>query len=62
MLLKVYLLLAVVGSLLLCRLFSSCGNGGLLSSCSAQASHCSGFSCGVQTLGHLGSVVEATGL
>ena len=32
------------GSLLLCRLFSSCGKG-LLSSCGAWASHCSGFSC-----------------
>ena len=62
MLLKVYLLLAVVGSLLLCRLFSGCGNGGLLSSRSARASHCGDFSCGAQTLGHMGSVVVAPGL
>ena len=34
-----------------CRLFSSCGERGLLSSCSAWASHCSGFSCcGAQAL------------
>ena len=62
MLLKVYFLLAVVGSLLLCRLFSGCGNGRLLSSCSARASHCSDFSCAVQTLGHMGSVAVAPGL
>ena len=35
--------------------FSSCGEWGLLSSCGARASHCSGFSCGgVQALGHVG--------
>ena len=28
----------------LCRLFSSCSEQGLLSSCSARASHCGGFS------------------
>ena len=40
------------GSLLLCRLFSSCREGGLLSSWSVQASHCSGFfCCGAQILG-----------
>ena len=33
------------GFLLLPGLFSSCGKWGLLFSCSAQASHCSGFSC-----------------
>ena len=33
------------GSLLLQRLFSSCGMQGLLSSCGAWASHCGGFSC-----------------
>ena len=33
---------------------------GLLSSCSGQASHCSGFPCcGAQALGHIGSVVAA---
>ena len=34
------------------RTFSSCGEQGLLSSCSAQASHCGGFPCwGVRALG-----------
>ena len=33
------------GSLLLQRLFSSCGEQRLLSSCGEQASHCSGLSC-----------------
>ena len=32
------------GSLLLVRFFCSCGERGLLSSCSAWASHCGGFS------------------
>ena len=46
-----------------CRLFSSCSEWWLLSSCSAQASHCSGFSCcGAQALGCMGSVVVAHGL
>ena len=36
-------------------LFSSCSKQGLLYSCRARASHCSGFSCcGVQVLGHSG--------
>ena len=43
------------GSLLLLGLFSSWDKQGLLSSCSAQASHYSGFSChGVWTLGYTG--------
>ena len=33
------------GSSLLCGLFSSCGDRGLLSSWGAQASRCSGFPC-----------------
>ena len=33
------------GSLMLLGLFSSCGEWGLLSSCSVRASHCGGFSC-----------------
>ena len=33
------------GSLLLLGLFPSCDEQGLLSSCGARASHCSGFSC-----------------
>ena len=40
----IYLLLAA--SLLLCRLSSSGGEQGLLSSCGARASHCGVFSCG----------------
>ena len=40
----IYLFLVVL-SLLLHGLFSSCSEQGLLSSCGAQASHCSGFSC-----------------
>ena len=40
-------------SSLLCRLFSSC---------SARASHCSGFSCGAWALGAWASVVKAHGL
>ena len=44
------------GSLLLCRLLSSCGQRGLLSGCSAWASHCSDSShCGAQAPGHLPS-------
>ena len=40
------------GFLLLCGLFSSCRQQGLLSSCGVQASHCSGFSlCGAPALG-----------
>ena len=35
--------------------FSSCVEGGPLSSCGEQASHCAGFSCyRIQTLGHMG--------
>ena len=41
------------GSLLPCGLSSCCGKQGLPSSCGAQASHCSGFSChGSQALEH----------
>ena len=43
------------GSLLLHWLFSRCGERGLLSSCSACASHCgSFFCCGAQALGRPG--------
>ena len=38
---------------------SGCREGGLLSSCSALASHCRGFSCGAWGLGHMDSVVVA---
>ena len=51
------------GSSLLYELFSSCGDWGLLSSCGAPASHCSGFSCcWTQALGAWASVVLAPGL
>ena len=36
------------------RVLSSCGKWGLLPSCSAQTSHCSGFFCGAWALGHVG--------
>ena len=40
------------------RSFSSCGEQGLVSTCGAWASHCSGFSCyNVQALELVGSVV-----
>ena len=39
--------------------FPGCREGGLLSSCSALASHCPGFSCGAWGLGHMDSVVVA---
>ena len=42
------------GFSLLCRLFWSCGKQELLSSCSARASHCSGFLCSAQALRHAG--------
>ena len=45
------------------RAFSSCGECGLLSSCSAWASHWSSFSCcRAQALGLMGSVVAEHGL
>ena len=49
-------------SSLLHGLFSSCSEHGLLSSCGAQASHCSGSSCGAGFLGTRASVVVARGL
>ena len=42
------------GSLLLLRLFFSCGEQGLLFSCSTRASHCGGFTRGAQAPGHEG--------
>ena len=46
-------LLAALG--LCCyRAVSSCGQWGLLSSCHVRASCCSGFSRGMQALGHVG--------
>ena len=54
---KVLLIFGCAGASLLCGLLSSCGNQGLLSSCSARASHCSGFL--LQSMGsrHAGSAV-----
>ena len=47
-------------SLLYAQAFSSCGKQGLLSSCSAWASHWGGFSCcGARVLGHTGSRILA---
>ena len=48
MLLLLYIILFIfdcIGSSLLPRLFSSCREWGLLSSCGAWASHCGGLSC-----------------
>ena len=51
------------GSWLLCSGFSLVVAGRGYSSCSAQASHCNGFSCfTAQSLGHLGFSVMAHGL
>ena len=48
---------------LLCGLFSSCGELGLLSSCGVRASHCGGFSCcgtwaHASVVGHVGSTAQ----
>ena len=52
---KIFYLFWLCLSLLPHGLFSSCWERGLLSSCSAQASHCSGFSGGgAQALGRAG--------
>ena len=60
---NIFIYLSRAGSSLLLRLFSSCGNPGLLSSCGAPASHCSGFSCcGAWALGVWASIVAAHGL
>ena len=50
-----YVVLGCAGSSLLHRSFSSCSEQGLLSSCSAWASHRRGFSCcGARSLEHVG--------
>ena len=41
----IYLFLTVLGLCCCAQAFSSCGEWGLLSSCSARAFHCSSFSC-----------------
>ena len=49
------LIFGCAGSLLLHGPFSSCGEQGLLSSCSVRASHCGGFfCCGAQALQLIG--------
>ena len=49
--------------MLLCWAFSCCGEWGLLSSCSARASHCCGFSCcRAQALGCVLSCSVACGI
>ena len=59
----IYLFLAVLGLRCCMRAFSSCGERGPTLRCSAQASHCGGFSCcGAQALGVWASVVVAHGL
>ena len=51
----IYLFFGCAGSLLLCGLFCSYGEQGLLSSCCVRASYCGGFSyCRAQALGHAG--------
>ena len=57
-----YFILFLVVLSLCCyaQAFSSCSKQGLLSSCSAQASHCSSFSCcGARALGKRASVIVA---
>ena len=57
------LFLAVLGCCCCMRAFSSCGRRGLLSSCSARVSHCSGLSCwGAGALSTQAFVVAARGL
>ena len=56
------LIFGYAGSSLLCGLFSSCREQGLLSSCGAQASHCRSFSCcEAQALGRTNSVAQRPG-
>ena len=59
----IYLFLAVLGLRCWAQAFSGCGERGLLSSCSVQASHHCGVSrCRAQALGTRASVVAALGL
>ena len=58
----IYLFLAVLGLHCCAWAFSGCGEQELLSSCSVQVSHYSGFSCcRAQALGTRASVVAALG-
>ena len=57
------LFLATLGPRCCTRAFSSCGERGATLPCSAQASHCGGFSCcGARALGAWASAVVAHGL
>ena len=58
---NIYLFIGCPGSLLLCGL-SLVAVGGSYSNCGVRVSHYSGFFCGAQALGHVGSVVEVLGL
>ena len=65
----IYSFLAVLGLCCCADFFSMCREWDRLSSCGAWASHCSGFSCEAQALGHagfsnatVGSVAQAPGL
>ena len=59
----IYLFLAVSGLRCCMQAFSSCSERGATLCCSAQASHCSGFSCcGARALGTRASVVVTCGL
>ena len=56
----IYLFLAVLGLLSLCRLFSSFREGGPLSSCGVWSAHCGGVSCcGAEAAGAQASVGAA---
>ena len=45
---NIYIFMAALGLRCCAQTLSLCREQGLLSSCGAQASHCSGFSCGTQ--------------
>ena len=51
----IYLVIVCLGLHCYTQAFSSCSEQGLLSSCRAKASHCSGFCCRAQSLGREGS-------
>lgn len=57
-----YFFMAVLGLRCCEQSFTSCGEWGLLSSCSVLVSHCDGFTCGAWALGCVGSIVVAPGL
>ena len=59
MILLTYLFIGCTGSSWLAWAFSSCGKWGLLSSCSAQASRCSGSWCRAWVLKHKLSSCDA---